>query len=315
MSYKNKSHTVKSIVSRIDRIIRVHRTVAIGFVAALFIILMPLCTKGTTADKSTYFVKTEGSCHQPTSIKIIDESGGQSLAGRSMTNSAVSPFKNYVNIISKYAFAKIDEMGQCKGDLNSDPQVELSFVYRPMLSLGIAPFNFEPTKSNDTRQLDSPWVKLTIGKSPKLIVRAAFIWNERQFLLDQALLSDARYAPTTPPLPIDRRIYGQFFKEYEEFLLAPSLSAKNTAKTNLFKQVPADILWLFRYAPQDTSTPFGIFLALDKTIKKGTEQYIDLTKALLNSHFSSVQTDRRYESVLDLKDVFNIDTYQINPLH
>jgi hypothetical protein len=314
MSYKNKLHPVKSIVSKIDRIIRTHKTVAIAFVVALLIILMPLCTSYTNAADTKSSV---GSCQKPTSIKIIDESGGQSPTGRSMTNSEVSPFKNYVNTISKYAFAKIDEMGQCKGDLNNDPQVELVFVYRPMLSYGIAPFNFEPTKSNDTRQLDSPWVKIAISKSPKLIVREAFIWNERQFLLDQALLSDARYAPTKPPLPIDRRIYQQFIGDYMDFLLAPSLTAETAANANLGKRVPADILWLLRHAPQNTSAPFPGFVrsALNKTIKKGTDQYINLTKTLLNRRFTSVQIEQRYESVLDLKDVFNIDKYQINPLH
>jgi hypothetical protein len=256
-----------------------------------------------------------GSCHKPTSIKIIDESDRSGAVGRSMINSQNSHFKSYVNTISKYAFAKIDEMGQCQGNWQGDPQVELVFVYRPAISYGIAPFNFDLTKSNNTRQLDSPWVKLAISSSPKLFVRGMFVWNERQFLLDQAVLSDERAAITKPPVPIHRDIFSQFVQDYEDAVfLAPSLEAEATAKANLSKRLPSDILWLCHHAWQSTLAPFigSVVEALDKTIEQRAVQYTSIAKTLLIRRFTSLQIEQRYESILDLKDVLKIDTYRIN---
>lgn len=305
MRSKNNLQGVRSIVrqicSRIDRLIRSHKTVVIGFVAVLLIIAF--------AVKSIYSVP---SCQKQTSIRIIDESGGKTLPVRSINTSEESPFKNYVNTISKYAFTKIDELGQCKGDLNSDPEVEMFFVYRPLISYGIVPFEFTSTKSNDTRYLDSPWVKLAISRSPKLIVRAAFIWNERQFLLDRAVLSDAHTASTKPPVPIDRDIFSQFEQDYIGIELnSLSKESKAAAQENLLRS-PPDIMWLFRHSPLLDWAGLVTDRALGNTIKQGMEQNIELTKALLNHRFASPQTEQRYQSVLDLKDVFNIDKYQIN---
>jgi hypothetical protein len=129
---------------KIDRLIRSRKTIAIVLVVSL--IMIQLCQSCANTSKSEYFVKTEGSCHQQTSIKIIDESNGVVPAGRVTATSRNSHFKHYVNSISKHVFTKVDEMGRCQGNWY-DPKVELVFVYRPLISEKILPFNFEPTNS------------------------------------------------------------------------------------------------------------------------------------------------------------------------
>jgi hypothetical protein len=257
-----------------------------------------------------------------TSIQIIDESGGRRLSGTSVTTLEDSPFKNYVTTISKHVSAKIDEMAQCHGDLKSSPEVKLFFVYRPLVASTSAPigtpFNLEPTQSNGTRHLDSPWVKLTFSRSPMLVVRAVFVWNERQFLLDQALMSGIRASPTKPLVPIDDRIFGQFVQDYtDSVLLAPSPEARSAAQASISKRLPAEILWLFRHAWQSTLAPFSMEVghALRSTVERAAIGYIDLTKALVNQFFASETTESRYESVLDLKNVFTLDHYRVNQLH
>jgi hypothetical protein len=113
-------------------------------------------------------------------------------------------------------------------------------------------------------------------------VRGVFIWSERQFLLDQAVLWGESAVPTKPLLPIDRFIFRQFLKEYMTYLDAPTQAAENAANANLAKRVPADILWLFRHSPQDTSAPFFLFVnaSLNGTIKMGTDRYIDRKNAI-----------------------------------
>jgi hypothetical protein len=318
---------VSRISSRINRIIRSRKTIAIGFAASLT--LSQLCLSCKDTSKSDYIVKTMGSCRQQTSIRIIDESNGIVPAGRFLLTSQDPHFKNYVNTISQYVFAKIDKMGQCQGNSPEDrlPQVELVFVYRPLISQGIAPFNFEQKKSPQTQYLDSPWVKITIDRLPKPKVRAAFLWNERQFLLDQALLSGARADTSKPLLPIDLDTYKKFVEDYYESVeMAPLREASNSAdnmsrrleesKTAALSQIsqrlPADIIWLSRlrfggdppigYNPMDET----------ETINQELTAYINLSKVLIDSRFSSTQANQNYQSIFDLKDVLNIDKYRIN---
>jgi len=296
----------------VDLRIRSHKTVAIIFVASLLIIVLTM--------KSTY---SKQSCqNMQTSIQIIDESGGRRLSGTSVATLEDSPFKKYVTTISKHVSAKIDKIAQCYGDLKSLPEVKLFFVYRPLVASTSAPigvpFNLECTQSNGVRHLESPWVKLTFSRSPMLVVRAVFVWNERQFLLDQALMSGIRAPPNNPLVPIDDRIFGQFVQDYtDSVLLAPSPEARLVAQASISKRVPPEILWLFRHAWQTTRGLFSTMVtsALRSTIKQAASGYTDLTKALVDQFFASETTEIRYESVLDLKDLFTLHHYRVNQLY
>ncbi|MCC8455761.1 hypothetical protein LMJ43_36465, partial [Streptomyces rochei] len=163
-----------------------------------------------------------------------------------------------------------------------------------------------------TRHLDSPWVKLTFSRSPTLVVRAVFLWNERQFLFDQALMSGIRASPTNPLLPIDQPIFRQFLQDYtDSVLLAPSSEAQSAAQASISKRLPPEILWLFRHAWQSTLAPFSMEVnhALGLAVGRAASGYTDLTKALVDQFFASETTELRYESVLDLKDLFTLDQY------
>ena len=231
-----------------------------------------------------------------------------------------SPFKNYVTTLSEHVWAKIDDGAQCHGDLKSSPEVKLFFVYRPLVKTApiVAPFNLEErTQSNGSRHLDSPWVKLTFSRSPMLVVRAVFLWNERQFLLDQALMSGIRASPTNPLPPIDEPIFRQFVQDYtDSVLLAPSPEAWPAAQASISKRLPPEIFWLFRHAWQTTLAPFSVAVAhaLGLAVGRAASGYTDLTKALIDQFFASETTEIRYESVLDLKDIFTLDRYRINQL-
>jgi hypothetical protein len=325
---KNNLQGVRSIVSqicsRIPRIMHSRKTISSGF--ALSVVLIQLCGGCKDTSKSEYFVQTIGICHKKTSIKIIDESNRIVTAGRFNSTSQNPYFKNYVNTISRYVFAKIDKMGQCQ----DNPQVELTFVYRPLISQRIAPFNFEQTKSDKTQYLDSPWAKLTIDKTANPLVSAAFIWNERQFLFDQALLSGARSDPSKPLLPIDRDIFWQFIEDYKKSVVIASQRAafaengvdnasrrlkksRAIALSQISQRLPADVIWLSGHMGLGSEFPGDN--AMDGTIKQGTTAYINLTKILLDRRFSSVQPDQHYQSIFDLKDIFNIQKYRINKLY
>ncbi len=292
----------------IDRFIRSHKTVAIAFVVALLLIV-------AFAVKSSYSV---GSCQKSASIRIIDETGGRDPKTRyiypSPDRRVDSPFYNYVTKISRHLFLKIDEIEKCKGDKISDPQIELVFVYRPLISRSIQPFSFDLKKSNDTKYIDSPWLKLTMTKSPKLVVRAAFIWNERQFLFDQAVLSGARASPTETLLPIDKSIYRKFLKDYSINYdpLSTSKEVKAAVLADLAKRIPADLMWLFLHSRYWHNDGLLDEMGMDRAIEQRTDRYIDLSKVLLNRRFEYIQTEQRYSSILDLKPMFDLDRYRID---
>jgi hypothetical protein len=98
---------------------RHYKTVAI--VVALLIISTQLWVGYRKEAQSTHYLKTVGSCNQPTTIKIYDETGGVD-PGASLSFDGVNrryssklvnimenkPFKNYVTTVSKYVFAKVE---------------------------------------------------------------------------------------------------------------------------------------------------------------------------------------------------------------
>jgi hypothetical protein len=267
----------------IDRIIYTHKIVIIGLVTALLIILL---TKN--------IMYLPGICTQQPSIHIIDESKQSSHI-----------IQRYVDTISQHFSSKMNQLGKCH-------YTELFFVYRPLISAGVKPFSLELTKYDDTKSLDSPWVKLTLTNSYKPIARAVFFWNERQFLLDQALMSGASTDFTKPLLPIDIDILNQFVKEYEnakmiahsKFEAAQNSSEiYNTTLINNTRQLPTDILWRFHQGSGLNST--------QDITKHSVSQYTDMIKSMLDHRFMSGESEQYYQSVLDLKGVFNIDEYQI----
>ncbi|MCC3547890.1 hypothetical protein [Microcoleus sp. PH2017_24_DOB_U_A] len=253
------------------------------------IVIMASLLINVLAIKSTY---SQQNCQNvQTSIQIIDETGG-------------------------------DGMAQCHGDLKSSPEVKLFFVYRRLVTSVSppieGPFNLERTQSNDTRYLDSPWVKLTFSRSPRLVVRAVFLWNEQQFLLDQSLMSGIRASPTNPLVPIDQAIFEQFVENYTDSVLAVrSPEAKSAGQASISKRLPPEIFWLFRNARQSSLSAFQVEVtsALNSILTQAAIGYTDLTKALVDQFFTSAQTEIRYESVLDLKDIFTLDRYRVNRLH
>jgi hypothetical protein len=301
---------VSQIYPRIARITRSRKTLAIGLVTALLIIAF--------AVNSVYSV---GSCQKQASIKTIDEMDGKDSRIRfsvdSNSNTIDSAFYTYQLAISKYVLLKVDEIEKCTGKTDRDPQIELAFVYRPLDNgRTFSPFTFELPKFKNTRYLDSPWVKLTITKTPKLKVRAVFLWNQRQFMLDQAVLSGARVSSTAPLLPLDRSTYMKFLGNYSgkwEATLSESEEVKAAVFADLAKRLPEDLMWLFSHSRNFDGNLLAEW-AMDKAIEQQVEQYIDLTKKLLNRRFKSTQAEQRYSSILDLKNMFDLDRYRINEI-
>jgi hypothetical protein len=292
-------------------VIRYHK-VTVAVIAAVFLVLF-------FSGKNTYSV--QGCRNMQASILIVDESGANKLSGSSVGALPDSPFKKYVTNISQHILLKIEETAQCNGDLKSLPEIKLVFVYRPLVTSPNSsikePFELKQPP-NTFKQLDSPWAKLAISSSPKLVVNAMFVWSERQFLLDQAVLSDASASIANPLLPIDDHIFGGFLQDYtDSVLLAASPEAKAAAQVSMAKRLPPEINWLFRHAWQSTFAPFSMEVdhALRATVQRGELSYAELTNVLVDQLLSTTKSQYCYSSVVDLPEIFTIDKYKIYQLH
>ena len=283
------------MINKLTQGLRLRETIIVVFTALLLISSTQLWVGCVKEGKTTHYLKTVGSCDRSTTIEIYDETGGidptviktadqwgdYTYQSKPTNTIEDKHFKNYVTTISKYVFAKVDALGVCQGALGQ-PKVELVFVYRPAISRGIVPLDFQPKESQDTKQLDSPWVKLTLDRSPQLDVKAVFIWNERQFLLDQALKFGVHSPSTRSLLPIALETFDRWQKTDEDL----------TSKENLdfLKQLPMDIRWLFAMERRTMFLPKwsggkNLQLSVDdlKDLAKGEKiGYIDLNKSLID---------------------------------
>ncbi|MCC3412035.1 MAG: hypothetical protein JGK24_12185 [Microcoleus sp. PH2017_29_MFU_D_A] len=136
-------------------------------------------------------------------------------------------------------------------------------------------------------------------------------------MFDQALMSGIRASPTNSLLPIDEPMFEQFVKDYTDSVLFAPSQARPAALASISKRLPPEILWLFRHAFQSTRGPFSrqVKSALVSVLERGASGYTELTKALVDQFFTSAQTEIRYESVLDLKDIFTLDQYRVKNLY
>jgi hypothetical protein len=132
-------------------------------------------------------------------------------------------------------------------------------------------------------------------------VRGVFVWNERQFLLDQSIIKTRRVSDTKPPLPIELKTFNQWEQDYDAAIL--------NKKSNFAQQLPADILLLFNWRTSCVGLTGIKETAMDRLQSIEKEEK---TEVILNRFLAESKTVSRYNSVLDLKEIFNIDKYQID---
>ncbi len=294
-------------------------------------------------------------------IKIINEYGNDIFLYnylydqndklvKTLRNSGLT---NFVASVTERNLPKFQKLAKCEEKL----EVKLFFVYRPVYLREekdrVPPFQLKKIDSNNIaniRYLNSPWVELAIKSSPKPFVHAVFFWNERQLLLDQAILSEidrpprlpATYQPSTefPLLPLNPYTFrDKYLSDYlNSFLLPqlakspsscgfvpylppisedPPLDLQGSAQKAIAKRIPPDILWLFHNTRQFNCYPFVILVdgALNRNIYLATVEYTKLVNAIVDNFLTSANSDISYKNVLDLKDIFILKNYRIEPLY
>ena len=148
-------------------------------------------------------------------------------------------FRSFIITVLGHVLSKSLEEIPFKKKSDNEPMINLVFVRLPVAVSGKRPIPLVPSpslgvpKSELVCRLDSPWVKLVIRQSATPLVQAVIIWNERKFLLDQALLSGESHSLITPLMPLTKSLFMQYAKDYADSMTDISVPAP--------KHIPADI--------------------------------------------------------------------------
>lgn len=206
----------------------------------------------------------------------------------------------------------------CADRENTSRASELYFVHQPLVTSGDQSLTPAPTLTSSPAsecRISSPWIDLSIDRLSAPRIQAVVRWSERQLLVDQAVLAGAQNASGTAPEPLTR---SEFERLAQDYAISEILGAPGVQTDSLSKEIPADLLWLFRHSWQSTRGPFsGIALSsMDAALKRGGENYGKIVIALINRCFTSDVKSLQYVSILDvLGDVLSLDQYRIENLH
>lgn len=253
-------------------------------------------------------------------IQILDKAVTQQEFS-SIESVSDPSFRFFITSVKEHLLSEF-EKSLSQGQI-SDDEVKINLVFI-RLALTMPKDKSIPTldtskslKFSDARLVDSPWLKISsFPKSSTLC--GVFLWNERQLLIDQALMSGSTLSDVKSSIPFSGRQLDRFVRDYtKSVLLAPSPEDRSVAQNEISRRLPAEVLWLFRHAWQSTLAPFATEVdhALRTTVQMSTDGYINLSKVLIDQFFASKTTENRYESIFDLKKLIDLEAYQINELH
>ena len=248
---------------------------------------------------------------------IIDEQGVQSTFTPDRPPQDVNnrpQFKQFVSDISRYLQDRLASTGN-----HCAPEVK--FLYQPLIATtpSDTPAKAAPTGTivpddpSTACYLDSPWLKFSVSKNNKVASRAIFIWNERQFLIDQASLTSGIRAQSAQTTAIPEPLFLEYVQDYQQSVLsATSPEHRKTAKAAIAKRLPPEILWLFSHAMQSTRGPFfnSAEVHLRKTIEQASPGFTNMTKFLIDQCLKAEKPRLVYQNIVDLKENFQVEQNQ-----
>jgi len=305
-------------------------------IASLALLTMALLWTGVAA-QGAQAAQAAGDCPiPPAAIRIVDESTGAEISGEAFPTLPESLFKEFITAISTHLASRIAPFTPGCPSSAGPADLSLLFIYRPLITrVGTArvapgpgparppgachldsPPGPGPARPPGACHLDSPWVQLTLSRSPKQTFQAVFLWDERQILLDQALLAGASLPPAFQSIP--DQVFERYVQDYaDSVLLASSPEERARAQEGIAARIPADILWLFRHAWQSTFAPFSMEArhALGLTLKRAAPAYIALVEALAARSLAQDRQEERYRTILELQDIVDLSAYRIDSIH
>lgn len=245
-------------------------------------------------------------CHMKASSTRIIDGDKITILGASKTSVPdTSAFSAYIEKARSHMAIAVTRRPACP------ETVELIFVHLPLITN--APPTIPVAESGLKSELSSPWLKLYSSNDGRR-VQAVFLWSERQFLIDQAVLAGAAPVDTISSLSMTQAQFNSAAQDYASTVLSQPSEKRDNALRLLSNRQPAELVWLFRQSWQTMRGPFQdeALNALDDTVSRAAPSYTALTTALIDAWAGSGEP-RTYSSVLDLNGVFDTKAYRITP--
>lgn len=233
------------------------------------------------------------------------------LSGLKLASFEPPQFRTFVTAVTQHIATWLASEKSCIDGADSTKQSLLQFVKWQLATSEkepLVPPSLPNTRPSGACRITSPWIDLSLERGPVPQIRAVIRWNERQFLVDQALLAGARDLPLGVAMPLNGRELGDFVNNYanSEILGQPSAKPIET-------RIPPDLLWLFRRSSWNMRGPFSTRIHV--VAEMGAEGYTQLVIALIDRCMdSSGGVDIHYSNILDVSDLISLEKYKINSL-
>ncbi|WP_057832997.1 hypothetical protein [Colwellia sp. TT2012] len=233
-----------------------------------------------------------------------------------------SPFEKFVVELVNHVKAKLSNEVACEQKSLENPEISLTFVERHFpvyqgewglykkeqeLTLKIDPSSL----NNFSCQLSSPWLDMTIQRNPNLVVTAVFNFEDRQFLVDQTLLTYPNLAATFERQPLTDNIYERYEKEYLALHSTRKSYRTKMPSPETAKNIPLDMLWLFDHTRSESA---GIY-EINRLVRARHQGYAKLVKAIVSHCFASDQYElQSFKTIYELESFYKakaLNNYRI----
>lgn len=279
-----------------------------------FLVAAALLLPGLTGATSASACSFDGS-----QIQIVDDSGTGASVPLSVDRIADPAYRTFVARVIEHLSARLGAAGLCPGDDGDADAVLVRFVRWPLVTSGDNPLPPLPTLdagSGDGCRVVSPWAELAIDQQPVPRIRGLFVWNERQFLADQAALEDPRHAPDMRPAPLTQSSFERYADDYarSEILRPPASPA--AANQGIEDRLPPDVLWLFRHSWQSTRGPFADAArgALRVAMNHAANTYTALVVALIDQCLASGKNALHFGTINDAEGIISLGEYRVTQI-
>lgn len=224
------------------------------------------------------------------------------------------PLHTFIKGVTQHISTRLAASKLCIDSAESKKRSLLQFVNMPLVYLYkpvASPSLTLPAKSSADCRITSPWIDFAMGRSPTPWVRAVVRWNERQLLVDQAILAGMPNVPPGVPKQLRHDEFASFATMYHEDIK----SQVGVAKKRFDERIPPELLWLFLRSLQLTPVePFFMNAdsAMSVAMKKGRDGYTNLVAGLIDQCTDSDKSDIRYNNIGDITNPIVLKKYKID---
>lgn len=268
-----------------------------------------------------YAYANEMSQCAPDDIKLRVHYEGVPRPRKKLPSSISSPHSYYtfVNKIFDHVSTKLMNEAACQQGAIESVDISLTFIQRHMKMGGSdqkpkdISLKSDSFSMNDfSCQLSSPWVKMTVQRKPNLKVEAIFTFEDRQFLIDQALLDYPDLAKSFQRQFLTTKLFNQYRDEYlTKYRPSGEIPSPETAK-----KIPIDMYWLFNHGYRGEQR--NLYSVISGLIRDNHLSYHNIIKSLVHQCLTSDDYElQQYNTVYDLGNLdvaLTIDDYQVKSI-